>query len=89
MEPNAKPTATTSEEGQPQSFIVKIWVEETLEENGTARWSGLITHVPGGERRYFRDLSDIGIFILPYLEAMRMRSGWRWRLWKWLFRLSN
>lgn len=75
----------SSEEGQTHSFIVKIWVEETLAEGGKGRWRGHITHVPGGEREYFTDLSEIAMFILPYLEAMRMRSGWRWRVWKWLF----
>ena len=89
VEPNEKSAATFSEEWHTHSFIVKIWLEETFEETGKARWRGHITHVPSGERRYLKDLTDIGIFILPYLDAMKVRSGFRWRVWKWLFGLSN
>lgn len=85
MESNSESTATFSEEWQTHSFIVKIWPEETFEETEEARWRGHITHVPSGERRYLKDLSDIGIFILPYLDSMKVRSGFRWRVWKWLF----
>lgn len=78
-----------SEEWRTHSFIVKIWLEETFEETGNARWTGRITHVPGGEQRYLKDLSDVGIFILPYLESMKIHVGLRWRVWKWLFRPSS
>ena len=57
-------------ESHTHSFIVKIWLEETLEEDGRARWRGHITHVPGGERQYLQDLSTILLFIEPYLEMM-------------------
>jgi hypothetical protein len=87
--PKSESIATFSEECYTHSFIVKIWLEETFEETGKARWRGRITHVLSGERRYLEDLSDIGIFILPYLDSMKIRSGFRWRVWKWLFRLSN
>ena len=52
------------------SFIVKIWLEETLEEDGRAIWRGHITHVPSGERLYLQDLDTIRLFIEPYLEMM-------------------
>jgi hypothetical protein len=78
-----------SEEWHTHSFIVKIWLEETFEETGKARWRGRITHVSSGECRYLSDLSDIGIFIFPYLDSLNIRSSLRWRLWKWLFRPSN
>jgi hypothetical protein len=61
------PEATT------QSFIVKIWLEETAEEAGRARWRGHITHVPSGQRRYLQDLGDITAFIAPYLERMGIK----------------
>jgi hypothetical protein len=57
------------------SFIVKIWLEETAEEAGQARWRGHITHVPSGERRYVQDLDDIAAFIAPYLEKMGVKLG--------------
>jgi hypothetical protein len=58
----------------PQSFIVKIWLEETAEEAGRATWRGHITHVPSGERRYLQRLDEIARFIAPYLQAMGVRS---------------
>ena len=88
VEPNSESTTKFSEEWHTHSFIVKIWLEETFEETGEARWRGHITHVPSAERGYLKDLSDIGIFILPYLDSMKIRSGFRWRVWKWLFGLS-
>ena len=89
VEPNSESAAAFSEEWHTHSFIVKIWLEETIEETGKARWRGHITHVPSGERRYLKDLSDIAIFILPYLDSMKVRSGFRWRIWKRLFGSSN
>ena len=89
VEPNSENIPTLSEEGYTHSFIVKIWLEETFEETGKARWRGHITHVPSLERCYLKDLSDIGIFILPYLDSMKIRLGFRWRIWQWLFRSST
>jgi hypothetical protein len=81
--------ATPSEEGQTHSFIVKIWLNQNFKETGQARWSAHITHVPGGERQYFSDLSEIAAFIRPFLGAMNVHSRLRWRLWKWLFHPSK
>lgn len=66
------------------SFIVKIWLEETEEETGAARWRGSITHVPGGERSYMTDLSQIPRFVGPYLERMGVNLGFRWKVRQWL-----
>jgi hypothetical protein len=57
-------------ESHTHSFIIKIWLEETLEEDGRAIWRGHITHVPSGERLYLQDLDTIRLFIEPYLEGM-------------------
>jgi len=75
------------------AFIVRIWLEETVQETGTATWRGHITHVPSGERRYLKDLQEIVAFIAPYLQRMgvqiprrwelsRPLQGWRVRLWR-------
>jgi hypothetical protein len=69
------------------SFIVKIWLEETAEETGQARWRGHITHVPSGERRHLKDLGDITAFIVPYLERMGVKltlilGRRRWFKWQ-------
>jgi len=53
-----------------QSFVIKIWLEETAVQNGTITWRGLITHVPGGDRRYFTTLAGMNEFIQPYLTKM-------------------
>ncbi|MBK8985297.1 MAG: hypothetical protein IPM39_04325 [Chloroflexi bacterium] len=61
------------------SFIVRIWLEETLEEmleaSHKALWRGHITHVPSQKRRYFEDLNDIIAFIAPYLEVLGVQPG--------------
>jgi hypothetical protein len=63
-----------------QTFILKIWLEETLQESGRAIWRGHITHVPSGERRYVQCLDDIVAFIMFYLEAMGVKADRYWRL---------
>lgn len=52
-----------------QLFVVRIWVEERAEEGSRGIWRGHITHMPGGERRYLKNLDEIGDFISPYLRA--------------------
>lgn len=65
------------------SFIIKIWLEKTTTATGEATWRGHITHVPGRERSYLRDLDDITIYITPYLERMGVRFGIGWRMRRW------
>lgn len=76
-------------ESHVHSFIVKLWLESVTEEAGRAVWHGQITHVPGGERRHFRDLDEIRDFIEPYMGEGRggrahggVMSRWlrRWRM---------
>ena len=52
------------------SFVVKVWLEETVEEANRALWRGRIVHIPGGEERYVQDLEAIVSFIARYLEEM-------------------
>jgi hypothetical protein len=61
-------------ESAPQSFIIKVWLEETPIETDQPTWRGHITHVPGGERRYLQKLDEICLFIAPYLQAMGVRT---------------
>lgn len=65
------PEATTN------SFIIKIWLEETLEETGQIVWRGHITHVPSGERVFIKDLDEIAAFIKLYLRKMGVRKDTR------------
>jgi hypothetical protein len=69
-----------------QSFIIKIWLEETAEEAGRAVWRGHITHVPSGERRSLKNLQEILAFMAPYLEGMGVELGMLWRVRQWLNR---
>jgi hypothetical protein len=68
------------------SFIVKVWLEETVEEARQAKWRGHITHVPDGKRRYLQDLHEITAFIAPYLQGMGVKFDMRWRVRQWLNR---
>lgn len=72
-----------------QSFITKIWLEETVEEAGRAMWRGHVTHVPSGERRYVKTLGDIERFIALYLEEMGVRLGRLERVRRSIVRFSN
>lgn len=68
------------------SFIVKIWLEETVEEAKRVTWRGHITHVLSGKRRYLQDLDDIAAFITPYLKDMGGEPGLSWRIRQWFKR---
>jgi len=68
------------------SFVIKIWQEATADEAGQVIWRGHITHVPGGERRYLKELTEIVSFIKPYLVAMGVQFGLRSRLRQWRVR---
>lgn len=72
-----------------QSFIVKIWVEDCAEETSQGVWHGHITHIPGHERRYLKDLSEIQNFITPYLETMGVKPGRRWRFRHWFKQITR
>ena len=84
-------------EPQAESFILKVWIEETAEDGRRAVWRGHITHVPSKQRRYLRDLDAIAAFVAPYLERNGVRLGLLRRLryrylrrgWKLLERSSG
>ena len=64
-------------EDETNSFIVKIWLEETGMETGKVGWRGHITHVSSGERHYVKDLDEISAFIRQYLQ----RFGLEMSIW--------
>jgi hypothetical protein len=64
---------------EPQSFIIKIWVEEAAGEAGHAMWRGHITHVPSNTRRYVQDLNEIFLFLAKHLEPLGIKLEKRWR----------
>ena len=65
-------------EQQSHAFVVRIWLEEPVEQARAATWRGHITHVSSHERRYLRELDDIADFIAPYLRAMGVRVPRPW-----------
>ncbi len=73
------------------SFVIRIWVEETVAEAGNAVWRGYIKHVLNDNQSYIQDTSDIVAFIEPYLARMGVRTRGRWRMvydaQRWLNRL--
>jgi hypothetical protein len=71
-------------ESNTQSFVIKIWLEETVEESGRALWRGHITHIPSGERSFIKDLREISSFISPYLEALGVKPSLRQKVRRWL-----
>jgi hypothetical protein len=73
MERTAEELDLNSFEATAHSFVLRIWLEETEQEAGSAIWRGQISHVPGGERRYLDNLDGIVAFIIPYLEKMGVR----------------
>jgi hypothetical protein len=62
------------------SFIVRVWLESAADEGSRAGWRGQVTHVPDGKGRYVRNLDAVPAFIAPYLAAMGVRLGLRWRI---------
>lgn len=71
-----------------QSFIVKIWIEEQVDDSGSS-WRGRITHVPSGEKRYVRKISEVALFIASYLRAMNVPIGIGWSLRHWIHKFRS
>jgi hypothetical protein len=66
------------------SFIVKLWLEKEAQGTKRVTWHGYITHVPGGERRYLKDMNDVTEFIELHMEQMGVEFGIRGRVRRWL-----
>lgn len=64
-------------------FVVKIWVEDSADGKIKTNWRGHIAHIPSNERRYFSDLFDIILFVLPYLRKMGIRISLFWQVINW------
>jgi hypothetical protein len=75
-------------ESKVHSFIVKLWLDETVDGTRKIVWHGYITHVPDGERRYLKRLNEIVEFIKQYLEGATTETGFMARFRSWL-RLLN
>jgi hypothetical protein len=74
-------------EPEAQSFIVKVWLEDTAEAGDHGVWRGHITHIPSHKRRYLKSIGEIEDFIMPYLEEMGVKLGVSWRVRRWFKRV--
>jgi hypothetical protein len=57
-----------------QVFIVRIWAETREIQAAPSVWRGVIEHVHSGERRYFRDVSEVAAFVGSFLEDLEAGS---------------
>lgn len=78
-----------SVESTSQSFIVKVWVEESADKDGPGVWHGHITHVSSGKRLYLKNLDGIRDFIAPRLHEMGVELSTRWSIRRWLKHLAG
>ena len=51
------------------SFVIRIWLEDAGQPASPPIWHGQLTHIPGGERHYFSDLSEIAAIIKRHLDS--------------------
>jgi hypothetical protein len=71
-------------ESKTHSFIVKLWLEETIIPSGRGKWRGHITHVPDGERHYLESVEAIPAFVRRYLDGSTVKVKRLGRLRRWL-----
>ncbi|MFN0148888.1 MAG: hypothetical protein ACKVT1_20480 [Dehalococcoidia bacterium] len=64
------------------AFVVRLWIEETGRRGGTT-WRGHITHVASQEKRYLREIDDLVLFVMPYLQRVGVRFNRCWRARQW------
>jgi hypothetical protein len=68
-------------ESKVHSFIIKLWLEGDA---NPVVWHGHITHVPSGERRYFKKLSGITDFVSEYIDGRNTQPDLKSRMKGWL-----
>jgi len=69
-------------DSNPQSFILKFWVETTTASEQEITWHGQITHVPSGARRSLKSTDDLLNFIQPYIEGIGIHFTRERRFWR-------
>ena len=71
------------------SFIIKLWLEVDCNQSEPNVWRGYNAHVPTGNRRYLKRLSDVTDFIQEYLDDTQGRKDLRSRARRWLKRATG
>jgi hypothetical protein len=73
-----------------QVFIVRLWCEHREIEGAAPEWRVMIEHVPTGDRRYLRRVTEITDFMKHYMRTIDPRRDIRsratgllryWRRW--------
>ncbi len=77
----------SSFENNTQVFIIRIWLERREMDCAAPVWRGVIEHMPSGERHYMKDLDDIMIFAMPFLEGIGIKPTLFWQVKRGLNRL--
>lgn len=67
-----------------QSFVVRIWIEESRGAGRSPNWRGHVTHVQSGQRRSVDSLSGISRIIAKHLAAMGVPARGYQRMWRFL-----
>lgn len=49
------------------TFLLRVWIEETMDEGGRLTWRGHITHLPDERRRHVETFGQIVQFIRQHL----------------------
>jgi hypothetical protein len=57
-----------------QSFVIKIWVEETIEEAGEVVWRGHIIHTHSGEKQHFKSMDEMVCLMGGYLQEIGIEA---------------
>jgi hypothetical protein len=55
------------------SFIVRMWVNDSTQGAEHPDWRGYVTHVPSGDRRYFKTLEELCIYIQNHFTSSASR----------------
>ena len=62
-----------------QVFIVRLWRERREIEGAAPEWRVMIEHVPTGDRRYLRHVTQINDFMKHHIRSVDPRLGIRAR----------
>ncbi len=63
-----------------KSFIVRIWIESSSEDERDPTWRGVIEHVGSDERQHFHNLNSVTQFISEKTGLAQKTSPAEW--WK-------
>jgi hypothetical protein len=62
-------------EPETHTFLVRVWIEATIEETRRIIWRGQITHLPDERRQYVHEFEEIRDFIGRYLMQEGIGRG--------------